>query len=366
MIISIKKEFLTSHLNLYLESMIETDLHSEGGSIVCKYDKLLTAINPYLNKEIINNYHSLCSFYYHDCNYTHRFQANLTESISGFEFQLKWNPSSDLCEIKKEMNITYQRIQTLLIENLEEMTKSRIEGIEVADGYLVDEFFIAKENVELFENEDLEVKVMEYEDFLDLLKNNPQIRDIKYFSDFNKDLTYIILFKNKKVIGGILMGKSSEYPDYMWTYATSIIENEQGKGYSSLLNKARTTYLKENNSGLQTSLYSAEGFQRLRKQIFLECKANNIPLKENGLLSQVSTIEELFFKTQKDLNEEINNPYIEEFFLAGKGWVKIKDIKDKVNEIINFNIYDYSQEELIQYINQNIEFFPNFHKYLPK
>lgn len=279
----------------------------------------------------------------------------------GFEPIKKLNHDGDTIIIKmnepfdEANDIIVKDIKYCVMENFEQLRNSEmpiVEGVLNTNEIICDSFTFPFDWFETSKETIIECKVLSNSEWRDLKRTNPQAYKIKYnnrndfsFSSNELEYIYIVLLKNKVVIG---LSECCIRNNSLQSSFSSILENEQGKGYSSLLLETKIQYAQSRNLSLTNSAYTSDGFFKLRPKILNLCNKYNVSLTEGGLHKSAKTIEEEIYSTQHELREKIKSCQLynsDMLHLPGFKTVSIKEYEEKINKFLNINPYDFKTQE---------------------
>ena len=298
--IKLKSEFLSSYIDQYLDNCVIVELNEKHINFEVLKDDLLFSLNSFLEKEIHNILEEALTYWSWDLNLVEKTVFN---SSLAFSSQVLREGLQEQVSYLKEDVVNKVK---LLLEGLDVISSTIVE-----DQAYVGSVVVSSLNFSYCETV-LKVDVLNsLDDLRKLLEKNPQIMDLKYvkgvFSspqDFEQ--VFLVLFKNNSVIGLTHLMPSTEYKDHLSSTFTSILDQEQGRGYSALLLEKRFEYLKSQGKGMHQSSYSSEGFNRLRPKVLELTNKHQISLVENGLLGVAKSFSESVYSQQKDISRRIN------------------------------------------------------------
>jgi len=268
--------------------------------------------------------------------------------IEGKKFSIVYNTVTQ--QVRERNNQVKEYIEEAFKENMKGMESAILEGHYKENVFLLDSIEIDKRyTVEVEEESLLKLEILSKEEYRSVKNLNPQASKLKYLEDSNipEDGVMITLFKNNKIIGATLLSPSREHKDAYASHALSIIDTEQGKGYSSLLVEARFEYLKSLNKAFQASLYSEMGFETLRKKNYYLSQKYGIKLYENGLLSPVQNITQFLFSMQKDLEKKVKRNLEQDGkkVIYINQYINYEEIKEMIDRFLQLDIHEERTEE---------------------
>lgn len=305
----IKPEFFHSYLDNYLSNFFEYSLSATNFHMTIHLDNLIVTLNPYISKE----YEKILSRFFTYVSWDLSILSKIHHEPP-FTYQASYNPEL-LDELKKQLLFLQEELESktrLLLEN-QKITLNFEKCDE--DFYIINGVSISKDNL-IPSTPIIKVEVFcGIEELYHLYKTNPQITQMKFaetlfqyrYNSKEKEEYYIVLFKDDKVIGLTALGPSFDYPNCLCPSFTSIVEEEQGQGYSKLLMEKRFELLKSLGKGLHQSLYSPSGFDRLRPYVLELNKKFNLPLYENGLLHTPRNFSQAIYSEQKSIHTNLQN-----------------------------------------------------------
>lgn len=308
----IKPDFFLPYLENYLSNFFEYFLSSNTITINIGLDNLILAVNPYIEKE----YDKILSRFFTYVSWDLSILSKINQ-VEPFNIQAIYNPEH-VDELKKQLNFLKEELvdkARLLLENqnitlnFEKLDEElyTINGVAISKTHLIPSAPVVK--VEVFNG---------IEELYRLYKTNPQMTQMKYaetlfqyrYNSKEKEEYYIVLLKDDKVIGLTALSPSFDYPNCLCPSFTSIVEEEQGQGYSKLLMEKRFELLKSLGKGLHQSLYSPSGFDRLRPYVMELNKKFQLPLYENGLLHSSKNFSQAIYSEQKVYPHSLNLHFI--------------------------------------------------------
>ena len=357
--LKLKNEYFEYYAESFINNICAISITENLITLELNNEPLIGALNPFLLKYLDRVLDSQINLIYHNSNYLGKTNTEGNKTY---------------IQIKDDENQAQEDFKYLILELQDVATRLLAErNTPGFDAEILDESVIIQNKgypLIHFENAGepiLETVVFtDREDFLALRKNNPQITQIKYAEDIfrshygnKRDEAFIVLYKDGLVIGVNHLFDSADQPGYFASSFTSIVESEQGKGYSKLILEKRIEFLKSINKGLHNSIYSSSGFNNLRPKTLELCSKYDLPLIENGLLGRSETFPQAVFLKQLGLQEKLRSAkyYKQESIYLDYSHVVINDIKDQIDIFLKYNVHDLdSREKQITFYNQYKKF----------
>jgi hypothetical protein len=199
----------------------------------------------------------------------------------------------------------------------------------------------------------IEFQVLNYSDWSDLQRLNPQAKNIKYndysngfsYSSHINELIYFVLLKNNLVIG---LSECRISNNKITSYFTSLLDTEQGKGYSNLILENKINYAKSHNLKFEISSYTNSGFFKLRPNVLKHCQEKNVELIETGLFDIPKSIEEEIYYIQLKLKEaflQYEKFKNENIYLNFETQLNILQDRALIEKFLKLNPYDFKSKE---------------------
>lgn len=364
--IALKKDSYNQLINLISLNEVVIDFIGNSNLVTISFtpEELSLAIDPYLLLKIRRELNMEYTHWYHDHPLDFIKSINSESSETNIQEQIFLSKELNQ-EIINDFNKLKEDLNKIIINSFEENYNNVLE-IEVDDDNVIINGKHYDFNLfEQVDSQNIEVKILSGEEYSNLRrKGNIQAYKLKYLSDDIKaDNIVFTLLKNNKIIGATLMFPSCEHENFYASSATSILEDEQGNGYSQLLLDARIKFLKENNKGLQNSIYSHEGFAYLRPKTLELCNQYNIPLIENGLSNAIETIEEYIFYNQlkyKEALEDSRRYNRNDLYISSVGYVDLtENLLSKIQNFIKEDVYLKTREDFENLYTIYQELLPN-------
>lgn len=261
--------------------------------------------------------------------------------------------------VKRDFNCTV----TEAIANLAALSLPILEGELIGDEIIVEGLSFPKEWFAETSENIIDCRVCSEDEWQEIRRKNPQASKLKYhsrsFINYKNEIefVFIVLLKNDLVIG---LSECSIKDEMLVSSFSSIIENEQGKGYSQKIVETKISYAKSRNLALKNSSYSHDGFYKLRPNILKLCNEYSVSLVEDGFHGATQTVPEEIYSTQHDLKKKLeynlkNN--LDTLYLSGLRSISIKENEELINNFLNLNPYEFETEVNV---NREWELLINF------
>lgn len=321
-----------------------------------RIEEKLSLVNPFIYDSLINSIRYYSSGEREDQDYYLIGMSSKAKSVEITYSKITKQTIEDQKSIEDYLKESF-------IKYMESKGSSILEGDlkdnhVVLNDYLFDinDIQIVKDNAEI-----LRFKILDKEAYRKLARKNPQTNDLKYIHgdyDLPNNSTFVTLLKNDMIIGVNMLAASYDYENTMACHALSIVPQEQGSGYSSLITEATFEYLSSIKQNYQISLYSDSGFERLRRKNYYLAKQYNVKLYENGLLGKADTLEKYLFYIQNKLEKDIKN-LKDDQYISLKEYVEYGTVKPLISEFIALNLFEYQNKiSYLKLVDEYENIFP--------
>lgn len=252
----------------------------------------------------------------------------------------------------------YQYSIKNFIETLKMQKLPIIEGNLIEDRIVSEAVAIPLSWLEPTEEENIEIRIISSSNWRDISRKNPQLNseNIPYYQhpsgwhDNTLEKYLITLLKNDLVIG-ISECVVNPNEKILSSAYTSVIKNEQGKGYSELLIEARTKFAASQGLSLRLSNYTHQGFFRLRPKILSLSKEYSVPLIEQRLHLTPLTIAEAIFSTQQEIKEKLDfaKQFKHESIYINSQQMNLIEKKPIIERFLDLDPYEYQKEDIVKF-----------------
>lgn len=313
-------------------------------------NKTVSALYPYIfNYFIQNTARSLSDFFMdEDGDPVVKFKQDENNFL--LELREPWEQS--LAHVQKRYNYRVQ----YFFSSIKDQGLPIIEGAVAGQYIITDSIHFPLDWFEVTEDEVVEAKVMSLSQWRAIAHKNPQISKIKYYDspsyflrDDNIEVYFIVLLKNQLVIG---LSECVVHKDKQIIVSkySSIIPEEQGKGYSEKILEAKVKFAAQRWISLENSSYSHSGFYRIRPKVLALCEQHNVPLIEGGLHNRAVTVPEEIFRVQTELKKELLRAknYKQNSVYINSTQIDLKVYKTQIEKFLSLNPYEYDTEEKVE------------------